>query len=202
SRLESLETNAWPAHKHLLSLFLSDGECTDLVNLSKVSTHFRRCVFEFIKHGRNRPGIKEVELYRTEEGLIVELRLFASNIPFQDLSILKSDRFTRCMVGESPTAQALLKGEDDPILEELIDLLSTLIKSVRVVAFTGPSAPVFAMSARLLQASTIRDLSMNFSVLDNNNACCVITVRSSPPYSIVPGVKSAFICTDSKGISI
>ncbi|GMR40404.1 hypothetical protein PMAYCL1PPCAC_10599, partial [Pristionchus mayeri] len=202
SRLESLETREWPAHERILSFLRTDAEWSDLANLSKVSTHFRRCVFEFMKKGIYRPGIKELELYRAEEGLIVEIRLFVSNIPFQDLSILKSDRFSRSMVGTSLAAQALLKGKEDPILEGVTALLSTSIQSLCVVAFTGPSSPVFALSAQLLRASTIRDLSLNFGVLDNSNAYCVITIRSSSPYSLVPGMISAFICTGNKGIPI
>ncbi|GMR43585.1 hypothetical protein PMAYCL1PPCAC_13780, partial [Pristionchus mayeri] len=95
AELSVWEVLPWPVLNHILSFLHTNKECIDLANLSQVSTSFNRAVKEFLGTVKNRPGIEEVVMDNTEEGLMVEMLLFSSNLPFYNLTNLNWSRFER-----------------------------------------------------------------------------------------------------------
>ncbi|GMR33325.1 hypothetical protein PMAYCL1PPCAC_03520, partial [Pristionchus mayeri] len=114
----------WPALNRLFAHLFTKRECTDLDNLSKVSTHFHHGVKEFMKREDNRPGIRAVHFVKTIDGMVVIIDLFASNIAFYDLANLDMGRLKRSMMSRIvPSMLVTLAGPEDSIIEQLADFL-------------------------------------------------------------------------------
>ncbi|GMR56965.1 hypothetical protein PMAYCL1PPCAC_27160, partial [Pristionchus mayeri] len=81
---------------------------------------------EFMREGR-RPGLDEVYLLKTKDGLDVKIHLFPTNIAVYDLSKLDMGRFKKSTERvstsrEFPTLQVTITGVEDPIFEQKIHL--------------------------------------------------------------------------------
>ncbi|GMR57035.1 hypothetical protein PMAYCL1PPCAC_27230, partial [Pristionchus mayeri] len=135
----SWESLPWPALNRTLSFLHTNKECFDLANLSKVSTHFNNAVKEFMRSARNRPGLECVALYITKEGLMVQMYLYRSNLPFYGLGALDWSRFKRSIRNYSPTCmmEVELRGADDPAVSQLHGLLSAPIERVCIEELHG-----------------------------------------------------------------
>ncbi|GMR57255.1 hypothetical protein PMAYCL1PPCAC_27450, partial [Pristionchus mayeri] len=116
----SLESFPWPPLTRIFSNLYTDGECFDLANLSKLSTHVRGGVIEFMKRADNRPGIDSVKLEKDYEGgLRIRIIFFPSNIIFHNLSNLESTRFKRYGSSLNPKLLVNLTGPEDVIAEQV-----------------------------------------------------------------------------------
>ncbi|GMR31271.1 hypothetical protein PMAYCL1PPCAC_01466, partial [Pristionchus mayeri] len=99
---------------------------------SQVSTHFYKGVHEFLRTAGNRPGLKAVELQKTENGLRMRILLYPNNLPFYDLTRLDWSRFERSMECKIPILQVMLSGAEDPAVEQVFDLLSAPIRRIDI----------------------------------------------------------------------
>ncbi|GMR57737.1 hypothetical protein PMAYCL1PPCAC_27932, partial [Pristionchus mayeri] len=129
---------------------------------------------------KNRPGINEVIVKKTEVGLNVEIRLYPSNLAFYDLSKLDMRRWKRSMDNfiRAPTLHATLTGLQDPIIEQMVEFLSSSTKYVSVAENRGLSPADLALSAKLLGASTIADLRFRLQNLDDTMTPLIISFLS------------------------
>ncbi|GMR38146.1 hypothetical protein PMAYCL1PPCAC_08341, partial [Pristionchus mayeri] len=179
--LSMIESLPWPALKRVFFfLFPKDGNCRDLTNLSKVSTHFNLGIKEFLKKENNRPWIERVTLLKTRVGLLVKIGLFPSNLPFHDLSPLTSGRFQRSRHYGHAALKVLLTGPEDPLIEQLAEFLSSSIKDVIIGKNDSHRLSSFDLSicTRLLGSSTICELVFNYPTLDDITAPFLISITS------------------------
>ncbi|GMR56986.1 hypothetical protein PMAYCL1PPCAC_27181, partial [Pristionchus mayeri] len=177
----TIESLPWPAlNRVFFFLFPNDGNCRDLANLSKVSTHFHLGVKEFMKKEKNGPWIERVTLEKTRFGLLVKIGLFPSNLPFHDLSPLKSGRFHRSRCYGHPALNVLLTGPEDPLIEKLAAFLSSPIKDVIIGKNDSHrlSSADLSICTRLLGSSTICELIFNYPTLDDITAPFLISITS------------------------
>ncbi|GMR56987.1 hypothetical protein PMAYCL1PPCAC_27182, partial [Pristionchus mayeri] len=174
-----IESLPWPALNRLFHFLLSDEECTDLNNLSKVSTRFYDEVHEFMQN--NGPGLKEVKLnYYDGNILDVEIRLFLSNIPFYDLSNIPLGRFKRTGSNSNPILHVRLNGTKDLVIEQrMAKFLSSPIAHVCIDGLGNRASSLeSALCTKLLQLSTIYSLDFSDVILDDITASLIISTIS------------------------
>ncbi|GMR56970.1 hypothetical protein PMAYCL1PPCAC_27165, partial [Pristionchus mayeri] len=168
-----------PARNRIFYFLRSNEECTDLNNLSRVSTHFYHGVHEFMKKEHNRPGICELDLEKIYNGMKLEVLLFPANIAFYDLSNLGIGRFKKSMTYDMPTLEVTLTGGEDPIIEQVADILSSSINNVRIdEMFSVFSSSGLPLCAKLLASSTIGDLNFRIENLDDDMTPIIMSILS------------------------
>ncbi|GMR30620.1 hypothetical protein PMAYCL1PPCAC_00815, partial [Pristionchus mayeri] len=136
----------------------------------------------------NRPGIFQVNLeekiYNRENGMELRVRLSPANTAFYDLSKLGTIRFKRSMKGKHTIEVKLtvtLTGAEDPIIEQVADILSTSIQNVHIGDIGNIS--VFSSSdlslcAKLLASSTIRNLHFYLENLNDTITPFIMSILS------------------------
>ncbi|GMR33092.1 hypothetical protein PMAYCL1PPCAC_03287, partial [Pristionchus mayeri] len=112
----------WPALNRLFLHLYSKDDCSDLANLAQVSTHFHYGVHEFMRRDDNRPAYRQVALEKNKNGVIVEVSLIPSNLPFYDLTTRDSGRFERLGDSTIPYFRVAVNGPEDPIMDKMIYL--------------------------------------------------------------------------------
>ncbi|GMR30984.1 hypothetical protein PMAYCL1PPCAC_01179, partial [Pristionchus mayeri] len=156
----------------------NDEECADLANLAQVSTHFHTGVHEFMKRKENRPGIKFVQLMKVDDGLFVAIEPYPSNIPFYRLPVIESERFQRFGDYDDPEFFITLNGSEDPIVEQISELLSTNIKLAFVDEHFNFTPDDLSLCASVLRNSSIGQLSMQIKRLDDNAVPSILSLAS------------------------
>ncbi|GMR52695.1 hypothetical protein PMAYCL1PPCAC_22890, partial [Pristionchus mayeri] len=152
-------------------------ECTDLANLAEVSTHFRAGVKEFMRRAENRPGIRNVDLRKNEQGrLNVYMFLYPSNIPFYGLSSLDKGRFRMYSNSLDPRIKVILNGPQDSLVEQVSDMLSSCIKKAYIHGYRFTPEDL-SLCKHLLRDSTIPFLDIS-TKLDDTTAPIVLSLAS------------------------
>ncbi|GMR56997.1 hypothetical protein PMAYCL1PPCAC_27192, partial [Pristionchus mayeri] len=145
-------------------------ECTGLKNLPKVSDQFNGEVKEFTQKEKKRPRLSRVDLTKTWDGLEVRMVFFiGSNKDFCYMANLNMERFKISKGGSIiRELQVTLTGAEDPIIEQLADILSTSIKIVNITykCMAALSSSDLSLCAKLLASSTIGDLRFRLTILD------------------------------------
>ncbi|GMR58002.1 hypothetical protein PMAYCL1PPCAC_28197 [Pristionchus mayeri] len=175
------ECKGWEAladvpFKKVLSLLKTGDHCKYLGNLSQVSTRFRDRVRRFMWDPKNRVGLERVYLIKSREGLEVSIRFFPPNLPFHDITNLDWSRFKRSKEAKPfPLLKVTLTGAEDPVVERVVALLSDLICLVDI---RYAEAADLKLVEHLLHASTIDQIFINFSELDENTAPSIVSLAS------------------------
>ncbi|GMR31010.1 hypothetical protein PMAYCL1PPCAC_01205, partial [Pristionchus mayeri] len=145
----------------------------------QVSSGFRSRINEFMKRKANRPELMSVQLYTTEDGQQFELLLFlyASYIPFYGLTNQQMDRLQRFLYS-IPYLRVTLNGLDDPIIEQMIDLLSSKVKKVSLYGERVDGD--YPLYWKLLSASNIDHVEFIYEhhTLDDTTAPFITSIAS------------------------
>ncbi|GMR31467.1 hypothetical protein PMAYCL1PPCAC_01662 [Pristionchus mayeri] len=143
-----------------------------------VSARFYSTVNEFMARPVNRPGLKKVILRSDVDALNVFIDLYPNNIPFYNREKWIRGRY-KFFPAHSSLALAL-SGLNDPMIEQVADLLSTRIQRVLVRGFgyVDRSSNVMNLYERLLRAATIKQLNFTDTLLDDDTAPHVISIAS------------------------
>ncbi|GMR58035.1 hypothetical protein PMAYCL1PPCAC_28230 [Pristionchus mayeri] len=179
-KCKSWDSLPWPACKRIFFFLHTYEDCIDLANLSKVSTQFHSGVKEFMCKDENRLKFNQVSMEKNDDGLEVSIHFFPSNLPYHDLASLDWPRYEKLKRDSDPILRVTLSGDEDPIVDEVFRLLSSLIESVVVGAFASElfSPEDFALCARLLSASTVDDIDSECAILDDSRAPSIISICS------------------------
>ncbi|GMR38145.1 hypothetical protein PMAYCL1PPCAC_08340, partial [Pristionchus mayeri] len=168
SSIPWIESLPWPALNRLFHFLRSDEECTDLNNLSKVSTRFYNEVHQFMEI--NRPGFKEVKFnYYNGNILDMEIRFHHSNLAFYDLSNIDWGRVKRTGSNSNPILHVRLTGNKDLVIEQrMAKLLSSSIAHLCIDGLgKRSSTPEPTLCTKLLGSSTICSLDFSDLILDD-----------------------------------
>ncbi|GMR33060.1 hypothetical protein PMAYCL1PPCAC_03255, partial [Pristionchus mayeri] len=142
---------------------------------SQVSTHFHAGVKEFMK--KNRPAIGCVDFVRVAGALVTGVGFFLipANLPFFGLETLDSGRYERWGTPGEPSVHVDVNGLEDPICEQVSDLLSSPIQRVNIYhGFAGLSPNYPPLCAHLLRAPT-----SSTSPLARRTSDCITPARYS-----------------------
>ncbi|GMR52190.1 hypothetical protein PMAYCL1PPCAC_22385, partial [Pristionchus mayeri] len=174
----SWESIPWPANNRIFYHLRTDEDCFDLTILAEVSTHFRSGVKEFMKKSDNRPGVKSVHFSKDEDGISVEIQLYPSNLPFHFLDTLAVGRFKRFRGFSNLALEVTLNGINDPIFNQVSDLLSTSIKKdVRI--YSNDFTPAdFLLCSQLLRKSTFGKLVIYTTTVHDSNAPHILSMAT------------------------
>ncbi|GMR52697.1 hypothetical protein PMAYCL1PPCAC_22892 [Pristionchus mayeri] len=175
SRWESLP---WPAFNRICFHLRTDGDCSDLASLAEVSTHFNAGVTEFMKKDDNRPGIDYVDMAKTDNGVLVRMKLYPSNIRFYSLDTQEAGRFKRRGGSPYPRLEVTLNGPGDALFKQVSDLLSS---HINLLIFNGldftPS--YFSSCSQLLLNSSFGQLNAYTEILDDFIAPFILSLASN-----------------------
>ncbi|GMR57755.1 hypothetical protein PMAYCL1PPCAC_27950, partial [Pristionchus mayeri] len=177
---ETFPWKKWPVFDgFLLPHLFTNKDCSDLLNLSKVSKLFYFGVSEFMARKKNRPGFDTLRLRRAGGGLVVEIRLFPSALSYYNLTSMDNTRFQRLRINGGPALRVVLTGPEDPIVDQLAGFLSSSIKKVTIGGYASESTPDFALlslCAKILSASTIDNLKILLLILDGFSDPFIISI--------------------------
>ncbi|GMR56994.1 hypothetical protein PMAYCL1PPCAC_27189, partial [Pristionchus mayeri] len=181
ARWDSLPWKAKAAFERICS-HLRKRNCRDLSNLSKVSRTFRAGVM--ICTGRvRRPDVYQVFLDKDQNGISVRIHFTNCNRLFDGLPILDLERFQRST--DTNKLCVIVNGPEDPIIEQVIPLLSVRINEVWIGNYRIPfSAQDLSLIAKLLNSSTIGTLPIGFLELNDATAPSVISIGSRAMYEL------------------
>ncbi|GMR38144.1 hypothetical protein PMAYCL1PPCAC_08339, partial [Pristionchus mayeri] len=152
NKVHGWESLPWPALDRISFHLRTNEDCSDLTNISIVSTHFRTGVTKFMNRLENRPTIENISILKDDNGLVARVYLFPSNLPFHGLTTLDSRRFHRSGNSDQPRIEVEVNGPEDPILEQVSGILSTSIKKVEITAWNFSSTD-FSLCTQLLHTS-------------------------------------------------
>ncbi|GMR57274.1 hypothetical protein PMAYCL1PPCAC_27469, partial [Pristionchus mayeri] len=146
-----------------------------------------------MKIAENRPAIHILHLNKSDNGTELRIILFSSNLPFYGLANLDLGRFKRSDHPLGPQLTVTLGAPQDPIWNQVVDLLSAPIKDVTnnniwaavQVLFTefrvirkNFSPAEFSVYAQLMSNSTIGNFNSGTLKLDDTSASFIIEIAS------------------------
>ncbi|GMR33413.1 hypothetical protein PMAYCL1PPCAC_03608, partial [Pristionchus mayeri] len=177
---QSWESLPWPALRRACDYLLIKKDCSNMANLSQVSTHFYTGVHQFMKIAENRPALSSAHLWRRKGRLAVRVFLYPSNLPFYGLASLNARRFSRYRNHHGPHVEVDLKGPNDRIIEQVVNLLSAPIGEVTIQGHVhGFSAEDLSLCARVLRGSTIGKVEVQRNLLDDVTSPSILEIASS-----------------------
>ncbi|GMR50693.1 hypothetical protein PMAYCL1PPCAC_20888, partial [Pristionchus mayeri] len=167
----------WPAVNRICYHLYNPDNCSDLANLSQVSTHYLAGVNTFMNRDGNRPGVNHLTIINWQDGLEVQIELIPSNFRFYGLKDLGLRRFLRRGRSNYPELHLKSNGTEDLIFEKISSLLSASIQKVYISGnYLSPED--YSLFAQLLRSSKIEYLEIPIYRVDDTPAVSIIEIAS------------------------